>query len=234
MFLNVNDYSPFDVKIQYSPNNRKYLMENTATLGRKDREKLQRKKEIMKAAASLFSKKGFNHTTLEEIATKAEFGTGTIYNYFQSKEEIYKSLIDNTFDSSYEILYRCVKETDSLIDFFKQYTTKVFEFYADNKEELQILVSFYTAIGEGPSNLRRDAFNNKDCKLDNLLKQKIKEGIKNNEIRKLNPDNLYNFYHGLIFPYIANLAYLGKLNKSEINQHINFILDVIFNGILVR
>lgn len=209
-------------------------MEDITVLSRKDREKILRKQEIMKAAAQLFAKKGFNHTTLEEIAAKAEFGIGTIYNYFQSKEEIFKSIIDNTFDRSYEILNQCVKETPSLIDFFKVYTRKVFEFYADNKEELVILVSFYTAIGEGPSNLRRDAFSTKDCKLDDLLKQKIKEGIKHNEIRKLNPENLYKFYHGLLFPYIANLAYLGKLDKSEISQHINFILDVIFNGILVR
>ncbi len=209
-------------------------MEDTNTLTRKDREKLQRKQEIMKAAALLFSQKGFNHTTLEEIAVKSEFGIGTIYNYFQSKEEIFKSIIDNTFDRSYEILSQCVNDTPSLVEFFKVYTRKVFEFYADNKEELIILVSFYTAIGEGPSNLRRDAFSAKDCKLDELLKQKIKEGIKNKEIRKVNPEYLYIFYHGLLFPYIANLVYLGKLNKPEINQHINFILDVIFNGILVR
>ncbi|MCX6151331.1 MAG: TetR/AcrR family transcriptional regulator [Ignavibacteriales bacterium] len=209
-------------------------MEELNSLGRKEREKLLRKKEIMNAAAILFAGKGFSHTTLEEIAVKAEFGIGTIYNYFQSKEEIYKSIIDSTFDASLEIINRCINSTSSLIEFFNIYTKEIFEYYAKNKEALIIIAGFYTAVGEGPANLRHDTFEAKHSILDDLLFKKIKEGIKNKEIRKVNPEYLYQLYHGLLFPYIANLAFMNKLNESEILQHVNFILDVIFNGILVK
>jgi AcrR family transcriptional regulator len=209
-------------------------MVDITKLSRKEREKVLRKMEIMKAAATLFSAKGFNHTTLEEIANKAEFGTGTIYNYFQSKEEIFKSIIESTFELNYELLEKCIKTTKTLTDFLSEYTRQVFEFYARNKEELLVMVSFFASVGEGPANIKRDVIEKKDRRMDELLFQKIKDGIKNKEIRKINPDNFYLFYHGLLFPYIANLAFMNKLVESEIRQHVNFIMDIIFNGILVR
>ncbi|MDP4176115.1 MAG: TetR family transcriptional regulator, partial [Bacteroidota bacterium] len=49
-------------------------MEDLTGLSRKEREKLFRKQEIQLAAAKLFAEKGFNNTTLEDIAASAEFG----------------------------------------------------------------------------------------------------------------------------------------------------------------
>ncbi len=61
-------------------------------LERKQREKEQRRKEIMDAARIIFSAKGFNRATMEEIATEAELSPGTLYLYFKNKEELYTSL----------------------------------------------------------------------------------------------------------------------------------------------
>jgi hypothetical protein len=135
---------------------------------------------------------------------------------------------------SIEIINKCINTTSTLIEFFNIYTKEVFEYYAKNKEALIIIASFYTAIGDGPASLRHDTFEAKHCILDDLLLKKIKEGIKNKEIRKINHEYLYQLYHGLLFPYIANLVFMNKLVESEISQHVNFILDVIFNGILVK
>ncbi len=61
-------------------------------LERKQREKEQRRKEIMDAARVVFSAKGFNRATMEEIATEAELSPGTLYLYFKNKEELHTSL----------------------------------------------------------------------------------------------------------------------------------------------
>ena len=65
-------------------------------MNRKERERLFKKQEILDATIKIFAKKGFKATTLDEIAEKSEFGKGTIYNYFSSKEEIYKEIICTT------------------------------------------------------------------------------------------------------------------------------------------
>jgi len=59
---------------------------------RKQREKERRKQEIIAAAREVFSTKGFNSATMEEIASKAELSPGTLYLYFKNKEELHTSL----------------------------------------------------------------------------------------------------------------------------------------------
>jgi AcrR family transcriptional regulator len=52
----------------------------------------QRKTEILQAALELFSSKGFNETTMEEVAQAAGVAKGTVYLYFQSKEHLLLAL----------------------------------------------------------------------------------------------------------------------------------------------
>lgn len=66
-------------------------MEETIT--RRERKKIHSKKAIVEAAVKLFSQKGFQETSVADIMNEADLGIGTFYNYFESKEEILKSLL---------------------------------------------------------------------------------------------------------------------------------------------
>ena len=55
---------------------------------RKEREKERRRQQIMVAAKRVFSEKGFNKATMEDIAHEAELSPGTLYLYFKNKEEL--------------------------------------------------------------------------------------------------------------------------------------------------
>ena len=59
---------------------------------RKVREKERRRQQIIVAAKRIFSAKGFNKSTMEDIAEEAEISPGTIYIYFKNKDELYASL----------------------------------------------------------------------------------------------------------------------------------------------
>lgn len=59
---------------------------------RKEREKERRRQQIIVAAKRVFSDKGFNKATMEDIAKEAELSPGTLYLYFKNKEELYASL----------------------------------------------------------------------------------------------------------------------------------------------
>jgi TetR/AcrR family transcriptional regulator len=63
-----------------------------STLSRRERERQQRREDILSAAEELFSEKGFKATTMQEISEKVELSKGTIYLYFKSKEELYLSV----------------------------------------------------------------------------------------------------------------------------------------------
>lgn len=61
-------------------------------LERKEREGERRRQQIIVAARRVFSVKGFNKATMEDIAGEAELSPGTIYLYFKNKDELYASL----------------------------------------------------------------------------------------------------------------------------------------------
>lgn len=56
---------------------------------RKEREKEQRKNDILDAAEKVFFSKGVKEATMDDIAEAAELSKGTLYLYFKSKEEIH-------------------------------------------------------------------------------------------------------------------------------------------------
>ncbi|MCP4106143.1 MAG: TetR/AcrR family transcriptional regulator [Desulfobacteraceae bacterium] len=59
---------------------------------RKERERERRRQQIMVAAKRVFSAKGFNKATMEDIAKEAELSPGTLYLYFKNKNELFSSL----------------------------------------------------------------------------------------------------------------------------------------------
>jgi AcrR family transcriptional regulator len=56
--------------------------------GIREQKKLETRQAIMQAAVKLFSEKGFEKTSIEELARAAGIGKGTIYSYFQTKTDI--------------------------------------------------------------------------------------------------------------------------------------------------
>lgn len=63
------------------------------TAERREREKEQRRSEIIDAAEKVFFSKGMSNATMEEVADEAELSKGTIYLYFKNKEDLYLAII---------------------------------------------------------------------------------------------------------------------------------------------
>src|ERR1700690_451071 len=55
---------------------------------RRERKKIAARSQILSAAIDLFSRRGIDAVTIDEIAAAADVGKGTIYNYFATKEDI--------------------------------------------------------------------------------------------------------------------------------------------------
>ncbi len=56
--------------------------------GRRERQKYERERRILAAARRLFDRKGYDGTSMENVAARAGLAVGTLYNYFPSKEEL--------------------------------------------------------------------------------------------------------------------------------------------------
>ena len=59
---------------------------------RREREKEQRKHDIVNAAERVFFRMGHEHATMDDVAEEAELSKGTLYLYFKNKEDLYLAI----------------------------------------------------------------------------------------------------------------------------------------------
>lgn len=71
---------------------------------RKERDKLERREQILQAAHDLFLEKGFEQVSIRNIAEAIEYSPATIYLYFKDKNEIFHALHTEAFKKFNEYL----------------------------------------------------------------------------------------------------------------------------------
>jgi AcrR family transcriptional regulator len=71
----------------------KLFSDSTAVAAKRERRKEARPGELLDAALDLFVEKGFAATRAEEVAARAGVSKGTLFLYFQSKEELFKAVV---------------------------------------------------------------------------------------------------------------------------------------------
>ena len=171
---------------------------------RKEREREFKKKEILSAAVKLFAEKGYEYTTLDDIAEAAEFGKGTLYNYFQNKEDLYLAILEDIFGTFLSNLKEISETTNSFRDFIYKFTKNVMKFYLDNQAAFMLLVHerlhvVQTTPFEIPDRLK-DLHNESES----IHKYHVNAAIKNGEIKDLDVDKIMHIYRGMMFAYIFN------------------------------
>ncbi len=99
---------------------------------RKEREKEQRKKDIINAAERIFFTKGHENATMDDVATEAELSKGTLYLYFKNKEDLYlaihlrgnkilRAMFEKAFDQNKTGLEKTKAIGRAYVEFYKTY-----------------------------------------------------------------------------------------------------------------
>lgn len=72
---------------------------------RRDRRAQAQRGEILAAASSLFQERGFGGAAMADIAAAAGVATGTLYNFFPSKEALFFTLVEQMTDAFFAFLH---------------------------------------------------------------------------------------------------------------------------------
>lgn len=60
--------------------------------------------KILVSAIKVFSQKGFAKTTMSDVANRAKVGVGTLYNYFQNKDDLLLQCMKKTINDEIELI----------------------------------------------------------------------------------------------------------------------------------
>jgi len=64
--------------------------------GKRERTKLENRRAILEAARIVFAEMGFGAATVRDIIRRTGLASGTFYNYFKSKEEVWEAMLDDS------------------------------------------------------------------------------------------------------------------------------------------
>ena len=84
-------------------------------------------------ALKLFSKKGFEQTTVADIVTAAEIGRGTFYNYFPDVKAIFTAVVDQMNLEIQELSNTARKDATNLNEVLYISFKSYFDYVSDNK-----------------------------------------------------------------------------------------------------
>lgn len=83
-------------------------------LGRRERRRVEIRDRILRAALRLYSERGVNDTTVEDITNEADVGKGTFFNYFPSKDDVLPHLCKLKMGKIREVVSRSLNSRDSM------------------------------------------------------------------------------------------------------------------------
>ncbi len=126
---------------------------------RRMREKEQRYNTVLKAAETLFARKGYHQTSIEEIADLAEVSTGAVYFYFKNKEDLLIKIMQEIGIFLREWLGKELEKSRPTFDGFSQVAVAFLRDFCVNYPE-KITIFFRESVGQSQEveEQRKDLF----------------------------------------------------------------------------
>jgi TetR/AcrR family transcriptional regulator len=109
---------------------------------RKQREKEQRREEIIAAAEQVFTERGIALATMDEIAERAELGKSTLYLYYKTKEDLVMAVIirgQQILIDRFNLLYSTGKST---MDMLANLVDAYYDFFKSNRNHFRMMFFF--------------------------------------------------------------------------------------------
>ena len=196
---------------------------------RKEKEKVARIEGILSAAKRVFSRKGYEATTMEDIAAEAGFGKASLYFYFKRKEEVFLSLIKDGLEGQKKLLKEVMSSQLSNVERLEAILSKFFEYVQENREFMRIVHSesqklYATTLREVRSSIIKD-----HRKTMEGIAKIVRDGIESGEFREVEPTLAAASFMGIVRSVIFN--WFVKDEKSLLDRYKPMVMDIFLKGI---
>lgn len=185
----------------------------------------RRREEILPAAIHLFAEHGYAGADTQMLADKLQIGKGTLYRYFQSKEELFLAAVDSILREMYA---RIDAGRDSATDPLEQSRRVILAyltFFAENPEFVELLIqerALFRDRGQPMVHCRQSSIE----RWRNVYAGLIADG----RIRNMSPERITTVLSDLVYGTMFTNYFANRAPNPA--AQVEAILDVVRNGIL--
>lgn len=181
-----------------------------------------KKKAIFKSTMELVREKGFHGTPMSMVAKHAGVAAGTIYHYFESKDQ----LICELFDYAQQQVIAVVEQEDCATIPFRECLSNIwmglYTFYRNNQD----LLRFFEQFVNSPYSAARPPL--EEDKFYTLLFAFFERGIREGELKDVSPKILALLMHSSILS-TAKMTATGRLSLDS--KELEQIRQLLWSGV---
>ncbi len=191
----------------------------------------QKKEKIIQAAINIFSEKGLEKGTISSIAKKADVGKGTVYQYFNSKEEMFGQIIfyffDDMFNNWQSLIHKPIDPEQKLTLLIDQTVDMSIEIIKNQQAVyFKLLIEIFAYAFKNENRVRLDKITER---LYKMVEPILIEGKEKGQFRDI--DSAYLSF--ILFSFLDGFALHFFFQYPHYNSEKlkTIIKSLIFNGI---
>jgi AcrR family transcriptional regulator len=196
---------------------------------RKEMEFQHRRSEILNQAEKIFSAKGFYNTTMAEIADASGFAIGSLYHFFDGKENLYSVMVSEKLDKMYKEIRDAVNKVDNTRDKIETLVRSHFHFVENNVDFCNLFIR-----GEGATLSKGEMVLREKIIADYLnhvgyVEYIMRWGIQKNTFKKMEPRMMAYVLLGCIRSFTYNWMLDHK--NTLLSDKVDCVLDIFLRGV---
>lgn len=182
------------------------------------------KRRIFNTAVKIFSEKGYDNASIEEITAIAGVAKGSLYYHFSKKEEIFDMLLEEGIKLLKNNIEIKTKECTTALEKIKAVILIQIKVTVKYEDFLNVIFSQIWGAEERNIKCKKAVF-----KYIKIIEKIIKEGIENNEFYDGDVEALASGVFGVT---CSSLIYRLKKNREvDIQSVYNGFIDSVVKGI---
>jgi len=151
---------------------------------RKEREKQQRREDIIKSAEKVFYSLGLENATMDDVAAEAELSKGTLYLYFKNKEMLHVEVARRAIILLNAFTSKAAEQKEKTIEKLGQMGLATIQFSKTHPDQMKAIQSLMV---KEPGNVELSSGEVQNIVYGDssvgMLVQVVEEGIRNKELR---------------------------------------------------
>ena len=114
--------------------------------GRREQNKAENRAALLKAARVVFAEMGYGATGVRDIVRRTDLASGTFYNYFKDKDEIFEAVVGELTGELLKRHRQGRAKATTAEEFFRQHYAVYFNFLVEDPELLALARKTFTAV----------------------------------------------------------------------------------------
>lgn len=188
--------------------------------------RIERRRNIVRAAREVFLKFGYRKTALEDVARSAAIGKATLYHYFEGKDDLFSAVVAEIYEEYLSNQRTVISRETAAADKLRRYARQLI---AEHRKLLGSAHGFGRLEKDFPmrviSNLRRQ----RQSELA-ILQEILAGGVQSGEFRSINTERVALLLFGSLRAMVMDI----KTQTEDGDSVVSEFLEILFCGLLVN